>query len=101
MVIAQVKKAPRVKIEELEEYDDFNGVGSFFNWFAEGGVDGYGLGENFLEWWTHATEYAAGLVELENDDDDDDEDALDDEEAADIDIESEDEKPKKKRSKKA
>lgn len=49
-------KSPRVEVEELEEFDEFNGHGSFFCWFSEVGLDNRGLGDDFLEWWSHATE---------------------------------------------
>lgn len=53
-----VKKAPKVNVLELEEFDEgFSGsTGSFFNWFASEGDDDMGLGETLLEWWSHATE---------------------------------------------
>ena len=44
------------------------------------------MAEHFLEWYAHAVEYAANLVELD-DDDDDDADSIDDDDNADIDIE--------------
>lgn len=50
-------KAPKVNPEELEEFDDFHGLGSFFNWFSEEGIDDRNLGEDFLEWFPHATEF--------------------------------------------
>lgn len=51
------KKAPRpADVEGKEEYDDFDGIGSFFNWFNEVGEDRTTLGELLLEWWGHATE---------------------------------------------
>lgn len=50
------KKAPRPKLEDLEEFDSFDGVGSFFCWFAEDGRDGLGLGESVLEWKSSAIE---------------------------------------------
>ncbi|GJN93389.1 hypothetical protein Rhopal_006443-T1 [Rhodotorula paludigena] len=62
------KKAPRpADVEGKEEYDDFDGVGSFFNWFNEVGEDRTTLGELLLEWWGHATEYAAGLASVDDD----------------------------------
>ncbi|KAM0754478.1 hypothetical protein T439DRAFT_296828 [Meredithblackwellia eburnea MCA 4105] len=104
-----IKKAPRVKVDELEEYDDFNGLGSFFNWFEEEGKDELGIGETLLEWKGNALEYAAGLVvdlneglsdggEDEFDEfDEDEEDEEDDGKS--VDLESEDERPKKKNKK--
>lgn len=50
-------KSPRVEVEELEEFDEFNGHGSFFCWFSEVGLDNRGLGDDFLEWWSHVTEW--------------------------------------------
>ena len=50
-----VKKSPRVNVGELENYDEFAGFGSFFNWFGESGAD-MGLSEDFLDWWGHALE---------------------------------------------
>jgi hypothetical protein len=50
------KKAPRVAVEELEENDEFQGLGSIFGWFTEEGEDKYQVGETFLEWWSHALE---------------------------------------------
>lgn len=51
-----IKKAPRVVVEELEENDNFEGMGSIFGWIAESGEDKYGVGETMLEWWSHALE---------------------------------------------
>lgn len=53
-----IKKAPKVNVLELEQFDEFEGsTGSFFNWFAQEGEDDIGLAEYLLEWWSHATEY--------------------------------------------
>ncbi|SCZ87281.1 BZ3500_MvSof-1268-A1-R1_Chr2-2g04747 [Microbotryum saponariae] len=113
-----VKKAPRPNLEDLEEFDEFDGAGSFFNLFGEDGEDKMGVGEALLEWFAHATEYAAGLsFLLENNDDDseldefdqgdlDDEDEDDEDDPedlnAEIDLEQEEEDKSrpKKRSKK-
>ncbi|GAA5961760.1 hypothetical protein JCM3765_004061 [Sporobolomyces pararoseus] len=104
-----VKKAPKVNVLELEEFDDgFSGsAGSFFNWFATEGEDDMGLGETLLEWWSHATEYAAGLSSIDSDDEDfsgaefdEDEDSDDDDLKKEIDLSDEDSKrPKKKQRK--
>ena len=50
------KKSPRAHADDKEEFDEFEGAGSFFNWFGEVGEDRTSLGENLLEWWAHATE---------------------------------------------
>ncbi|GAA5915422.1 hypothetical protein JCM5296_002631 [Sporobolomyces johnsonii] len=101
------KKAPKTVPQDLEEFDEFGGPGSFFNWFTEEGEDEMGLGELLLEWWGHAAEYAAGLAALGSDDDDDmgsfgsdDDESEDDDPKKEIDL-SDDEKkrPKKKQRK--
>lgn len=52
-----IKKAPKVNVLELEQFDEFDGsTGSFFNWFLQEGEDDIGLAEYLLEWWSHATE---------------------------------------------
>ncbi|GAA5938568.1 Vps75p [Sporobolomyces koalae] len=103
-----VKKAPRVNVLDMEEFDEeFDGsTGSFFNWFNEEGEDEMGLAETLLEWWTHATEYAAGLSAMDSDDEDlsggefDEEDSDDDDLKKEIDLSDEDSKrPKKKQRK--
>ncbi|GAA6005551.1 hypothetical protein JCM11491_003682 [Sporobolomyces phaffii] len=104
-----VKKAPKVNVLELEEFDEgFDGsAGSFFNWFLQEGEDDMGLGETLLDWWSHATEYAAGLSSLDSDDEDlsggefdSDEDSDDDDLKKEIDLSDEDSKrPKKKQRK--
>ncbi|GAA5841403.1 hypothetical protein JCM11251_006178 [Rhodosporidiobolus azoricus] len=102
------KKAPRVDPAKLEEYDDFGGPGSFFNWFQEEGEDVMGVGESLLEWYGHASEYAAGLASLDDagssdggdlegldfSDLDDDDESEDDDPKKEIDLD--DERPKKK-----
>jgi hypothetical protein len=50
------KKAPRALASEKEEFDEFDGHGSFFNWFKEDGEDVTTMGELLLEWYGHATE---------------------------------------------
>ncbi|GAA5934015.1 hypothetical protein JCM3775_002849 [Rhodotorula graminis] len=85
------KKAPRAHADDKEEFDEFEGAGSFFNWFGEVGEDRTSLGENLLEWWAHATEYAAGLTAHDDDDESGAEFGFDSE----FDDESEDEDPKK------
>ncbi|TKA51829.1 hypothetical protein B0A53_05181 [Rhodotorula sp. CCFEE 5036] len=104
------KKAPRANVEDKEEFDEFDGTGSFFNFFTDEGEDPTGMGEILLEWFGHATEYAAGLTALLGDDSDDggvefDFDEFDDEDDSDddadpkkeIDLDAEDSKrPKKK-----
>lgn len=50
------KKAPRSHADEREEFDEFEGPGSFFNWFGETGEDRTSLAEVLVEWWAHATE---------------------------------------------
>ena len=69
--------------------------------FGEEGDDTMGTGENFLEWFSHAIEYASGIAELEGGDDDDDDDEEDDEDNfGEEDLGSEEEeKPKKKKAK--
>ncbi|GAA6036458.1 hypothetical protein JCM8097_003517 [Rhodosporidiobolus ruineniae] len=104
-------KKPRVKATDLEEFDNFDGNGSFFNWFAEEGEDAMSIAETLLEWWGHASEYAAGLASLDDVSDDegslgdfdfDDEDeSEDDDPKKEIDLSDDDRRPKKKaRSKK-
>ncbi|KAK4699854.1 hypothetical protein P7C70_g6401, partial [Phenoliferia sp. Uapishka_3] len=100
------KKAPRPDLETLEEFDAFDGMGSFFNWFGETGRDGMGIGESLLEWKGNAIEYAAGLVEDLDDGSegmpsDDDDDSEDEDPTKEVDLESEEDQPKKKKSKKA
>lgn len=34
-----VKKAPRPVVEEVENFDEFDGMGSIFGWFMEAGED--------------------------------------------------------------
>lgn len=110
------KKAPRPDIKAMEEFDEFEGQGSFFNLFSEqsDGIDEADFGETLLEWWAHASEYAAGLTNLDDMDSDDDGqmgdfDDLDDDDESDeedptkeIDLGSDEESVKrpKKRSKK-
>ncbi|GAA5907841.1 hypothetical protein JCM6882_004571 [Rhodosporidiobolus microsporus] len=93
------KKAPRgAHPDESEDFDDFAGPGSLFNWFGEEGEDKTSLGESLLEWYSHASEYAAGLASLDDasDDDGDDQfDGLDFDDLEDDDDESEDDDPKK------
>lgn len=50
------KKAPRANVEDKEEFDEFDGTGSFFNFFTDEGEDPTGMGEILLEWFGHATE---------------------------------------------
>lgn len=50
------KKAPKVNVAELEGYDEFEGHGSFFNWFGASGVDESGLADDLLDWWSNAME---------------------------------------------
>lgn len=103
------KKAPRADVQDKEEFDEFDGTGSFFNFFTDEGEDPTGMGEILLEWFGHATEYAAGLTALLGDDDsdgaefdfdefDDDDDSDDDADPKkEIDLDAEDSKrPKKK-----
>ncbi|POY76491.1 hypothetical protein BMF94_0692 [Rhodotorula taiwanensis] len=105
------KKAPRTDPEEKEEFDEFGGPGSFFGFFGVEGEDPTGLGEVLLEWYAHATEYAAGLTALldedsddgaefdfdEFDSDDDESDGDDADPKKEIDLDNEDAKrPKKK-----
>lgn len=60
-----IKKAPKVNVLELEQFDEFEGsAGSFFNWFTQEGEDDIGLAEYLLEWWSHATEYVLILLSL-------------------------------------
>ncbi|BGP13512.1 hypothetical protein JCM10213_000554 [Rhodosporidiobolus nylandii] len=109
------KKAPRPAKQstELEEFDEFDGPGSFFNWFAEEGEDEMSVGESLLEWWGHAAEYAAGLASMDDMGDSDvegfgaefdfdDDESEDDDPKKEIDLSDEENKrPKKKqRSKK-
>lgn len=57
------KLAPRVNPAELEEFDEFSGMGSFFNWFKEEGSDDtFHLGEELLEWYSHALEFVFSLL---------------------------------------
>ncbi|GAA5909551.1 Vps75p [Sporobolomyces salmoneus] len=104
-----VKKAPKVNVLEMEEFDeDFSGsAGSFFNWFETEGEDDMGLGETLLEWWSHATEYAAGLSSMDSDDGEDfsggefdDEESDDEDPKKEIDLSDEDSKRPKKKQKK-
>lgn len=94
----------QINVDDLEENDDFNGsFGSFFNNFLSEGEDTESLSENLLEWYSHATEFAAGLIPLgesdsEFDEDEEDEESLDGE--VDLEDSEEDEKPAKKKSKK-
>lgn len=53
------KKAPRANVEDKEEFDEFDGTGSFFNFFTDEGEDPTGMGEILLEWFGHATESVA------------------------------------------
>ncbi|GAA6025454.1 hypothetical protein JCM10207_005731 [Rhodosporidiobolus poonsookiae] len=107
------KKAPRgTAPTDLEEFDVFEGPGSFFNWFADEGEDVTSLGESLLEWWGHAAEYAAGLASLDDMsedgsdlggefDFDDEDESEDDDLKKEIDLSDEEKRPKKKqRSKK-
>ncbi|ORY86702.1 hypothetical protein BCR35DRAFT_302421 [Leucosporidium creatinivorum] len=104
-------KAPRADPTQMEEFDDFGGPGSFFHLFDDklDGEDQIGMAEILLEWWAHATEYAAGLTaidDLSSDDEgffgldgDDDEDS-DDDPTKEIDLGSEEEEEEEKRPKK-
>lgn len=106
------KKAPRPDIKAMEEFDEFEGQGSFFHLFADvaDGIDEIDVGETLLEWYAHATEYAGGLTNLDDVDsdgafdfDDDDDDESDEEDPTkEIDLGSDEESVKrpKKRSKK-
>ena len=76
-------------------------MGSFFNIFAEEGEDESASGENFLEWYSHAIEYAAGLAALEDSDGEDEEEDEDNFGEVDLESEEEEEKPKKKKAKTA
>lgn len=70
--------------------------------FGEEGDDTMGTGENFLEWFSHAIEYASGIAELEGGDDDDDDEEDDEDNFGEEDLGSEEEeKPKKKKAKTA
>ncbi|GAA6054475.1 hypothetical protein JCM3770_001007 [Rhodotorula araucariae] len=103
------KKAPRAHADDKEEFDEFEGAGSFFNWFAEVGEDRTSLGESLLEWWGHATEYAAGLASLDDDESGvefdfdsefDDDESEDEDPKKEIDLDDEEKKrPKKKQRK--
>ncbi|KAK4047310.1 hypothetical protein OIV83_005488 [Microbotryomycetes sp. JL201] len=101
------KKAPRQDMTEAEEFDEFAGPGSFFYLFDKSseGEDDLGMAETLLEWWAHATEYAANLVEVDSDDeglsfDEDDEDDSDGDLNKEIDLQSDEDERPKKRSKK-
>ncbi|KAL8277270.1 hypothetical protein RQP46_010339 [Phenoliferia psychrophenolica] len=99
------KKAPRPKMEDLEEFDAFDGMGSFFCWFGEDGKDGLGIGETLLEWKSNAIEYAANMIDddmgsdMEGMPSGDEDDSDDDDPTKEVDLESEDERPKKKTKK--
>ncbi|BGP10414.1 Protein SET [Rhodotorula toruloides] len=100
------KKAPRSLATDKEEFDEFEGPGSFFNWFKEEGEDITTMGESLLEWYGHATEYAAGLAAVDDDSDDqgfdfdDDFDESEDEDPKkEIDLSDEEKRPKKKQRK--
>jgi hypothetical protein len=56
------KKAPRANVEDKEEFDEFDGTGSFFNFFTDEGEDPTGMGEILLEWFGHATESVLPLL---------------------------------------
>lgn len=58
------KKAPRANVEDKEEFDEFDGTGSFFNFFTDEGEDPTGMGEILLEWFGHATESVLPLMSL-------------------------------------
>ncbi|KAK4055394.1 hypothetical protein OIO90_003232 [Microbotryomycetes sp. JL221] len=102
------KKAPRQDMNDVEEFDEFGGPGSFFWLFHKqtDGEDDMGMAETLLEWWAHATEYAAGMVEVGDSDeegldfDEDDEDDSDEDPTAEIDLEDDEDDRPKKRSKK-
>ncbi|GAA5860100.1 hypothetical protein JCM8547_009177 [Rhodosporidiobolus lusitaniae] len=92
------KKAPRPKVdvEDLEENDEYDGPGSFFNLFKDEGEDKMSIGESLLEWWGHASEYAAGLASLDDISDNEGAGGLDfDFDEFNSEDESEDEDPKK------
>ncbi|TNY22845.1 protein phosphatase 2A inhibitor 2 [Rhodotorula diobovata] len=103
------KKAPRSHADEREEFDEFEGPGSFFNWFGETGEDRTSLAEVLVEWWAHATEYAAGLTPLDDDESGaefgfdsefDDDESEDEDPKKEIDLDDEEKKrPKKKQRK--
>jgi len=89
---------PRIDPTELEEYDEFQSLGSFFNWFIEG-HDNFEISEILLEWWPEAHDSYAQLTTSFEDDEDHEGDE-DDSDQDDIDIEeSESEKPVSKKRK--
>lgn len=98
-----VKKSPRPDMSKIESYDEFEGMGSFFNFFTaeEDQLNQGGLLETIYE---SALDVFAGFAALEDGDDDDEMDSDDeesDENGDEVDLgDSETDMPKKKRSRK-
>jgi len=92
-----VKKSPKPDMSKMEEYDDFNSLGSFFNFFTS--EDDDGLGERLQQVYESAIDIFAGIEELGESSDDEEEDSEDDADEVDL-GDSETDMPKKKKSKK-
>lgn len=92
-------KAPREIGSDPEEFDELPSLGSFFHVFTDEGEDQIGVCEMLLEWFSHATEYAAGLTALEADSDEEqfsDDESDDDDPTKEIDLSDDERRPNKK-----
>ncbi|KAK9896111.1 hypothetical protein P389DRAFT_210921 [Cystobasidium minutum MCA 4210] len=96
------KLSPRPDVTKIEEYDEFEGTGSFFN-FLSAEEDAYETGVQLLDVFENALAIYAGFTGLDGGDDSDDEELDEESEDNDEEVdlgESESEMPSKKKQKK-